>query len=1011
MHRVVTAISGVPWPSLDREMYQMLAIPTRLTFSLAVLVTIACCGHSAAEVTRFEVTKREPYAGGKSFGDVGQYDRIQGRVYFEIDPELEANQAIVDLGFAPRNSSGMVEFHSELDVLAPRDLSMASGAALYDVNNRGNKLALHFFNDGAGGNDPPDVGHGFLMRHGWIVVWSGWDGELLPGNGRLQLSAPLARDAGNPITGPVRYEIFTGDGETQVGVNRGGHGAYRPTERGLQDATLTWRQRPHDPRVTIPRDQFRLHVIEVASEHQGQLPRIEIELPSGFQPGYLYELIYEAQDPLVHGVCFASVRDLMTAFKHGTGRSNPLLHQGHRVVKRMHGFGVSQSGRFLREFLYSGFNADELGRQVFDGLIPHVSGGGLGSFNHRFAQPTAFNTQQEYHDWPSDRFPFAYSMQTDPFTGQSDGIMRRAEADGVAPRVLHTQSAAEYWTRSGSLVHTDPQGQSDATIPENVRVYGFGGTQHGPASWPTSKGDGQTLANPGDYRPFLRALLSSLDDWANGGKSAPSSVYPKIADGTLVNWQQESTGFPALPGVRYPEVIHQPSCLDLGPSWLVERIPTVQPPRTLGDYTVLAAKTDSDGNELGCLLPPEVVVPTATYTGWNLRDGSRGSQNQLVKLVGSYIPFLVRRFDRIQVGDPRRSVEERYSTLEAYAQQLREACDKLLAQRYLLEEDVSRIVSTHTQRCESLFERISGERVRALAVEARMVSRQGAGEGPAWHPKLGLLTSGDGSIHRHDRNGETTVHEEGAGTNGLLYDRQGRLVRCESRARRVTRVEPDGAITVLTDGYAGSRYNNPNDLTIDSKGRIYFSDPRYGSREGMEMLDEEGREIEGVYRIDPSGSVTRVITHEVDRPNGVLVTPDDRYIYVADNNNNTIGSARVLWRFDLQSDGTISFASKKKIYDWQTGRGPDGMALDVDGNLYVAGGLTEDNPPFETAVKHLGGVYVFDPSGGLIDFVAVPRDEVTNCAFGGEDLQTLFVTAGGTLWTIRTTRPGAVLWP
>jgi gluconolactonase len=288
----------------------------------------------------------------------------------------------------------------------------------------------------------------------------------------------------------------------------------------------------------------------------------------------------------------------------------------------------------------------------------------------------------------------------------------------------------------------------------------------------------------------------------------------------------------------------------------------------------------------------------------------------------------------------------------------------------------------------------------------------GAGEGPAWHPKLGVFTSGqNGHIHRLDRAGKSSIFRKNAGTNGLLFDTQGRLVACESAARRITRTELDGTVKVLTDNYQGKRYNSPNDLTIDSKGRIYFSDPRYGKRDDMQIRDDMGNTIEGVYRIDPDGKVTRIIGRELERPNGVLVSADDKYLFVADNNNDTLGGARQLLRFDLKADGTVDFASKKRLHDWGNGRGPDGVKQDREGRLYVAGGLNKPNPPFEPANDVKGGIYVISPEGKLLSFLAVPRDEVTNCAFGGDDLKTLYITGGGTLYSIRTKASGRVLWP
>jgi gluconolactonase len=280
-----------------------------------------------------------------------------------------------------------------------------------------------------------------------------------------------------------------------------------------------------------------------------------------------------------------------------------------------------------------------------------------------------------------------------------------------------------------------------------------------------------------------------------------------------------------------------------------------------------------------------------------------------------------------------------------------------------------------------------------------------AGEGPAWHPKLGVLTSGgDGNIHRYGLDGKTGVYRKDAHTNGLLFDAKGRLIACEPGQRRVTRTELDGKITVLTDRYDGKRYNTPNDVTVDADGRIYFSDPRYGSREGMEM------DVEGVYRIDPDGKVKRVIGREVERANGVLVSGDGKYLYVADNNNDRLGGARKLYRFDL-SAGEVDVKSRKLIYDWGKGRGPDGLKQDEKGRLYVAGGLNRPNPPAEPATDVKGGIYVLSPEGNLLAFLPVPTDEVTNCAFGGDDRKTLYVTGGGVLYSTRTTTPGRLVYP
>jgi Alpha/beta hydrolase domain len=770
--------------------------------SLVVLAFLLWCSLSRAELIRFEITQREPFAEGLSFGDVGPYEKIAGRAFFALDPSLRQNHNVIDLKLAPRNEKGRVEFWADLYFLAPADPTKGNGALLYDVNNRGNKLALGMFNYGGGGNNPTTrehAGDGFLMRHGFTIVWSGWDGELIPGGDRLRLMAPAVKTGGELITGMVRCEFVPSPGTKRMVVNWANHGSYRPTARTLENtpkpnslfqsagrgdtaATLTVRVRPAAPRVVVPRDQWTLHVADVSSDSPTQLPNVEIELPGGMQPGCLYELIYEASDPLVMGVCFTSVRDLVSALKNGTGEGNPLVKDGRPIIRRAHGFGVSQSGRFLREFLYWGFNEDERERQVFDGVIPHVAGGGLGSFNHRFAQPTRHSNQHDHHDYPPDRFPFAYETQTDPLSGQTDGILKRAVETKTAPLVMHTQSASEYWTRSGSLPHTDPLGrwdsvfstprapalrgegprvrgpdvaerttsevarkvrrgspvpaetpdrrspplsaigeegetfgqdtvrepetraqQSDTHPPDRVRFYTFGGTQHGPSGWPLSRGAGQNLPNPGDYKPFLRVLLLALDRWAKDGTEPPPSICPKIADETLVDWRSAGTGFPNIPGVNYPETIQQPSRLDFGPRWQTERIIDFQPPKIRGDYKVLAPRCGPDGNELGCLLPPEVAVPVATYTGWNLRKAEVGAEGELVALTGSYIPFPTTKADRERTGDPRLSVQERYGSLDEYTRQFTAACDKLKAAGYLFDEDAERLVNLHRERVAPLF--------------------------------------------------------------------------------------------------------------------------------------------------------------------------------------------------------------------------------------------------------------------------------------------------------------------
>jgi hypothetical protein len=676
----------------------------RLLVAAAVLLPPLGGSIARAELRTLEIISRQPFAEGMEFGSTGAYERIIGVGRFAVDPGHARNRGIVDLDKAAKDDTGKVLFESDVVILAPKDPARGNGAVLYDVNNRGNKLAVRFFNLGGGGNDPltkADAGDGFLFRRGYTVVWCGWIGEMLPGNHRMLLKVPVATENGKPIRGPVRFEMTTdAAAETLPLSQREGHGSYSPTPAGEKNAVLTWRLREDGERVVIPRGQWSLErqpLPEVKEGVSGTLPQIRCRVQGGFRPGYIYEMICECENPIVQGLGFAAIRDLISFLKHDGSKQNPLLSAaGKPVITRAHGFGVSQSGRCLRTFVWQGFNADEADRKVFDGLIPHVAGGGLGFFNHRFAQPTRHNGQQENHTYFGDAFPFTYGEAVDPHSKRTDGILLKLQKENAKflPKIMHTQSAAEYWHRSGSLVHTDPLGSKDAIIPDNVRIYAFGGTQHGPAADPNARGAAENMVNPGDFRPIMRALLEDLDAWVKNDTAPPPSAYPRIDQGTLVYWSQKSTGFPALPGVRYPEVIQRPAYLDFGPDFWTKGIITVEPPKQGGQYFVMVPKSGPDGNDLGTLLPAEVAVPLATYTGWNLRRRDVGAEGALANLMGSYIPFSKTKADREKTGDPRASIEERYGTFEKYQKEFAAKCADMVGRRVLLQEDADRLIQS-----------------------------------------------------------------------------------------------------------------------------------------------------------------------------------------------------------------------------------------------------------------------------------------------------------------------------
>lgn len=638
-----------------------------------------------AGVVRLHVARTEPYASGKSFGAVGPYRRLLGRATFAVDPVARVNQAVIDLALAPKNPSGRVEFSVDFEILAPEDLTKAGGTLLYDVNNRGNRTCLGMFNTGA---------DDFLMRRGVIIAWSGWIGEVLPGGERLTADLPRALVRGNPLRGLVRAEMAPNAPAERLNIAQWDNmGSYRPTPEGISRASLTWRLREADARIPIPPGQWRLESREVESDGQkGLLPEVTCVLAGGFRPGYLYELVYEAEGSLIQGLGLAGIRDLVSYLRRAPGPGNPLAGpSGRSVVSHTVGFGVSQSGRCLRQFLYDGFNEDEEGKKVFDGLLPHVAGAGMGFFNHRFASPTRHNSQHDNHLYPADVFPFTYGDEKDPFTGRTDGLMVRARARGVMPRVIHTQTSAEYWHRAGSLVHTDPLGKRDSVIPPEVRIYAIGGAQHGAGTGiPGARGQGQLAPNPTNYRPILRALLAALDDWIRGKRPPPPSRHPTLAARTLGSWQETQSAWRALPGVRYPQVIQRPEFLDHGPYFTAGRILSRLPPARKGAYGVLVPMYGLDGNELGMLLPPSITVPIGTYTGWNLRSREIGAENELLSLAGGFIPFPRTAEERRANGDPRLSLSERYRTRSAYLDTYARAARQLAAERFLLEEDVPR---------------------------------------------------------------------------------------------------------------------------------------------------------------------------------------------------------------------------------------------------------------------------------------------------------------------------------
>ena len=627
-------------------------------------------------------TVQSPTFAGTSFGAVGPYEKLAGRAFGEIDPSDPRNATITDLAAAPRNAAGMVEYAMDVYILKPVDMAQASGRLFYESNNRGLKLASGVMNTLDRlllSNDPTtaaDAGDGFLMRRGYVIAWSGWEVTIPSGPGALSITVPVATNPdGSPLVGPSLEEFVV---DADAATNRLSYPAAVPDTAA---ASLSVRVHATDPPTAIPSSGW-----EYVDTRTVRL------LPPGtsFQRGRLYDLVYPARDPLVAGVAFAATRDFIAFLRRATaddlGAPNPVAGR----LRLAYAFGLSQPARYLRDFVHLGFNEDEDGHIVFDGVLAFLAGPGGGSFNLRFSQPGRTIRQHRDRLYPEIRFPFTYQVMTDPITGRTDGRLRRCLASGTCPKIFDVNSSNEYWNKSASLLHTDAAGR-DLPDPKNVRFYLLSSLPHAAG---TGKGICQQEQNGLAPNPALRALLVALDAWVSRGKKPPASRVPRRSKGNLVpSLPQDSVGFPSIPGVAYHGLARTGDLFDFGAS-LDQGILTVLPPASLGaPYPVLVPKTDDDGNDLAGIRLPGVAAPIATYTGWALRAPEFGGDD-LCDASGQEIPFLRTKSERLAASDPRRSLAERYPNHARYVKRFTRAARHLQHQRLLLGEDVRALTQT-----------------------------------------------------------------------------------------------------------------------------------------------------------------------------------------------------------------------------------------------------------------------------------------------------------------------------
>jgi hypothetical protein len=629
-----------------------------------IAAALACVQPAAAEVVRFELTQPpRPALEGRAFGSVGPYVELRARATIALDPADPRNAVIADLDRAPRNADGKVEAVADVVILRPADLARGNATLLVEPPNRGRRIISQLLNDSTAAGSPrleqaADAGNGWTFRQGYTLAWIGWQGDWTATDG-IRVEVP--RIAG--ISGTSREEFVFDNSQNPVTARL----SYPAADAA--GAMLTVRNRQDDARQRPADLSFRLL--------DGD--RIEIARPAGFEAGAIYELTYTARDPLVLGMGFAAFRDVTAFLRRDGSNANPLAMHGRSTVVTATSLGVSQSGRFLRDYLHLGFNEDTRGRQVFDALVPHIPGSRRAFVNARWAQPGRNPSDHTDRLYPADQFPFAYAISTDPLTGARDGLLRRCRISGTCPRIFQTDSEFEFFGARGSLTYTDAGGRH-LDQPAEVRGFMMTGHPHYAAAQAMASASPlcQLAINPLQAGAPMRALMVALEAWVREGVEPPSSRVPTVAHGTLV------------PAATYPPIPGLPALTSWTPAPLLDM--RTMPPTVAGRYPILFPRVDNDGLAIAGIRLPVIEAPRATYTGWNPRRAGFG-EGALCTNQGGVIPFAATRAERLAASDPRPSLEERWPDPARYVAVVRASADRLVAERLLLAEDAAAMVA------------------------------------------------------------------------------------------------------------------------------------------------------------------------------------------------------------------------------------------------------------------------------------------------------------------------------
>ena len=660
-----------------------------------VAAALVLCDSCLAEISGFDIRKREPWADGRKFGLAGAYERIEGQIRFTADPNAAGNRRIVDIDKAPRNARGLVEYQADFLLLKPVDPSRGNGALVCDIVNRGTLLipvALRAVTHGkaqaaAPNGEDPDSGLSFLAERGFTILAVGWQHDVPPGDARrqpLRLAAPVATDQGRPIRGLVAVSFTLVKPATHQLLSDRGHVPYLVADPNAPGTAM--RIRHLDGRLEdVPRAKWGFGKIENA---QLVPDRANVYLEGGFQGGRTYEVVYQSENPPVAGLGYAAVRDAVSALKGGPATE---LGIPRGTFNRALALGLSQSGRFLRGFVHDGFNRDLRDHRVLDGVLAAIAGGNRVVLNYRFAQPSAN---------PGLVFPFADAAQTDPETGQT-GLLSDVPPE-FRPKMIHLNTASEYWRASGgALIHTRVDGTGDVPGMESSRIYYIAGSQHGPGPWPPAKGPNELPTNPLNYCWVMRTLILALDRWVSGSGEPPASRYPRLDKSELV--PPSKVGFPAIPGVTVPPDGQSTARERIGPGFWSEGPITIRPPRSGKPYPQLVAVLDADGNETPGIRLPELAVPLGTYMAWNQLFPGAKDMSASLGLIGGFAAFARNEAERKAQRDPRPSILERYGSRERYLGLLAEASVKLADEGLLLEQDIGAIVRSGRRQWDDLM--------------------------------------------------------------------------------------------------------------------------------------------------------------------------------------------------------------------------------------------------------------------------------------------------------------------